>query len=1213
MASARARAREAEEDVARADRDADAERARLVDLRRYLGQGLDRARAERDSIGAETAHLDSLEGVLRGLDGELQAMRDEAKRRVAARCAAILRLIDLQQAWVGAMRHFYVEGPNLPRASMAPVGYPSPDSLTRAERGLLDDLRRLVERMRDGAPDLLDRSYQHAWRPNVIERAGTNRLEAHRLLTWAAQLSPVIAAAVDAAGGSPELLALQAGAARRVARRDSLVSEARAQSRSVARAAVERARAALENEREGIDYGLAVAAYGASVKLTAAAVDSVARDSTAAPDSAGARAASEETDDPETAAWRARAIASLRRFLDRHPASSARGEMRFRLADVLMVDARQSFRARMAEFLAKQEKGIPTGAPPVVDPAPALALYRAILKEDAGFPRRDAVLFNAAMLLADEGDSEAQTFFAQLVRDHPQSSYVQESYLRMGDLQFDQRQFTACVPLYQRAAAGDDPSLRAIALYKLGWSYFNAERLDDAADAFRAVLDVYQSRRDLRINVDIEGEAEAYLVHSLARAGGAAAFARHFETVGGRPYEQRVLRDLALHFRRYSMYGEAAQAQELALVRYPLDADALASAGRLPETYERWSHADLARQARLEYADRFVPGSAWYAAQRSDSVKAAGEAFARAAWLSVALDHHRAAREKGAREDWSEALRLYRKVLEHWPQDSLAASYQLVAGEASQHLGDYAGALEAYARAATGPDSVARQALFQRVAVTDAWYESRRGQATRGPDSLAHAVLAAGDTMLARYPDHDAAADVAWRLGNLAFAHGWYERAAQDFDRLTTRRPKDPRSPGAAVLRGDAYFRLGDFEKAGAAFEAAQRLAHDARRDSLEKRAAAAVPVCWFRAAEALAASDSTAHMEQAKRFQQVATRWPSYEHAPLAQYRAGLAWLDAGRTREGVEAMDALIRDFPKSEYVKDAHLQIARAWESHAHPVEAADAYLGFARAFPQDSSAAPAWLKAADLLSGAGQEARADDLRLSYGPDHPISTLLDPETPNVPAAKPGRHGHRAAARPALADTSRSRSFLAEYLRRGTAHSGLVSKQLLAQVRYLQGEEAGARYAAARLAQPLEKSIPIKQKLLDSTLARYRASIDLGAPEWSSASAYRIGEALVGFGEALEHSERPADLRGDDLRAYDDVILQQSQGFESRGEDVWSDLLRERGKDEKPNRWVTQARELIAGTAPALSREAPDSEAAQADSGKKGHVQAQREEGRP
>ena len=96
--------------------------------------------------------------------------------------------------------------------------------------------------------------------------------------------------------------------------------------------------------------------------------------------------------------------------------------------------------------------------------------------------------------------------------------------------------------------------------------------------------------------------------------------------------------------------------------------------------------------------------------------------------------------------------------------------------------------------------------------------------------------------------------------------------------------------------------------------------------------------------------------------------------------------------------------------------------------------------------------------------------------------------------------------------------------------------------------------------------------------------------------------------------------------------MILEQSQGFYDRGEEVWSDLLRERGKDEKPDTWVTQARDAlwkrlgsrfyfrpevdipsIAGTPPEPIREKSGSKGAAADSGKKSQVHAQREDQEP
>ena len=156
---------------------------------------------------------------------------------------------------------------------------------------------------------------------------------------------------------------------------------------------------------------------------------------------------------------------------------------------------------------------------------------------------------------------------------------------------------------------------------------------------------------------------------------------------------------------------------------------------------------------------------------------------------------------------------------------------------------------------------------------------------------------------------------------------------------------------------------------------------------------------------------------------------------------------------------------------------------------------------------------------------------------------------------------------------------SRLAEYLRWAESNPQLASPDLLAQGKFLEGEEARAAYDVQRLGLPLKKSIPARQKMLDEVIALYRASVDHGVPEWAHASAYRIGQALVAFGEALEASERPADLSGDNLLAYEEVLFKESQVFYDRGEDVWADLLKQnKGKQTEvltePNSWITQAR---------------------------------------
>jgi hypothetical protein len=197
------------------------------------------------------------------------------------------------------------------------------------------------------------------------------------------------------------------------------------------------------------------------------------------------------------------------------------------------------------------------------------------------------------------------------------------------------------------------------------------------------------------------------------------------------------------------------------------------------------------------------------------------------------------------------------------------------------------------------------------------------------------------------------------------------------------------------------------------------------------------------------------------------------------------------------------------------------------------------------------------------------------------HPLSALL-PAEPVAPAAaaktrrstKPAKPP-KTAAPPAA--TATSPSYLARYLKRAEAHPELASKSLLAEVRFRQGEEARVAAAAVPLTLPLSASLPRRQKRMDEAIARYHDATAMGVSEWSNASACRIGETLIEFGQALERSERPADLKGDDLLAYEDVLLDKAQVFYDRAEGVWGELVRQKGATTSKDAWVLEARSAL------------------------------------
>jgi tetratricopeptide (TPR) repeat protein len=1158
-------ASQARSDLAREDARI-AERILELDRRgRYLGRGEKDAVASADTIEAAIARLDTL--ILR-LDATLAGLarvRDDAVAHVAARTREMVGQLRDEVVFMRALRHFHVEGPQRDRPEVFPGGTPSTAEILAREEALALQATAFLEFFSAHYTGVIRLSFERAWRPHLAADSRALRTALRGELARARSIGAALDSTLAALSADSELAAMKRRRDGIAQRSDSLDVAAIKTRREITAAVVTRARASLAAESEAIDYHLADATYEIAVQ---AATDS---------------ATAEQTE--VVGPLRDRAIARAGAFIERYPSSPSRSETRYRLADLELLRARDDFRSRMAGFLGNtpssddiQKRALA----PFVDYAPAIAQYEAILREDPQYAHIDAVLFNLGMIRADEGHPDAMRHLARLVSEFPASPDVQEAWLRMGNDHFDRRDFAGAIPPLEQAVKGADPSFTAMAYYRLGWSQFEQDRFDDAAASFGSLIDHYGRHGEIARKMDLRQEAEECLVHTLARAGGAQAFVRQFARAGRRDYEPRVLTALAALLRGSSLYGDAVACEELWLARYPDHPDAFTVAQRLVDTYQRWNKPDLARAAKRAQAERFVPGSAWQKAQKDPQVREEAERFARGAYRETAAQRHAQARRGNDAAQWRDALAQYETYLSHWPDEDDSPRLHFLASDAAAHLGEYPQAMR-HLNASMASDSLAlvHEAAWQRVAVADAWYRrsQRASGGSTGSDSLAAVVLKTGDEFTSRFSNDPRCADVTWRQGNVALAHGRDGEAATRLEGFATRFPADRRALPAVVRSADARYRMREFDAAGATYEKALAMARTAKRDSLATALETTVPTCYYQHAESLVRADSTkGEREAAPLFARVARDWPRFRHADLALYRAGLGYASAKKPAEAAAAWEELLRVYPKSEYARDSAAQIAVTLEALGRTTDAAAAYERFAAAYPKDPDAPGAMLKAADLRASGGDIAGAERTRTQFLAAFPGEFGAAME---IRASRAQKELNACAdgARPVSALLAKkSSSDLKAYLDLAEKHPELARPEILAQCDFLRAEEAHTRYVAARLTQPLPASIEKKKAHLEETIALYEKCSKHGLAEYTRASAHRIGQSLIEFGDALAASERPAGLTEEDLAAYNEVLTEQSYAFYDRGEDAWSTLLRQSARDrDDEGGWLARTREAL------------------------------------
>ncbi len=243
---------------------------------------------------------------------------------------------------------------------------------------------------------------------------------------------------------------------------------------------------------------------------------------------------------------RKEAIARLESFIFRHRAHDRyTPDAMFRLAELYYEDSIAEYNLAQDSF---DEKMNLYNRGKILDPPTdkdkefqrSIALYKYLHWLPAGtkmdslsgklagvrLPRRwpeyrnaDAALYLQGFCEAEMGEFDKSiATLSSLGKQYPKSRYVAEAWLRVGEMYFDNNEFEQAASAYKRAAANKDSKMYGLALYKLGWSYFQMYRYPAAVGWFQTLIEHYAAAGNIKSKQDsgLRQEAIEYLAKSLA-------------------------------------------------------------------------------------------------------------------------------------------------------------------------------------------------------------------------------------------------------------------------------------------------------------------------------------------------------------------------------------------------------------------------------------------------------------------------------------------------------------------------------------------------------------------------------------------------------------------------------------------------------------------------------------------------------------------------
>ena len=645
----------------------------------------------------------------------------------------------------------------------------------------------------------------------------------------------------------------------------------------------------------------------------------------------------------------------------------------------------------------------------------ALKVYQVILKDYPTYPRKDEVLFVVAYNLYEAGGkAEAIQSYNTLVKQYPQSRFVPDAYVQMGEHYFQSNDLTRARAAFEKAAAYKLPKLYPFAIYKLAWCDYNAQEYNRSIARFKEVISYSEAQADKigpRDRIQLKNEALKDIVLAYAQIDAIDTAIAYLKEKGGDKALDYVNK-LAATFFDTGKFDQAIRVYRQLETEAPAHVRAPAWQQKILLAYDKLNKRDRVVSEIKRLVADYGPQSAWARANK-DQKGALAEAadLAESALRELVQDYHQEAIKTKSVATYKLARDIYRQYLETFPEAETAYSMRFYYAEILYALEEWDPAADQYALVADkdprGQYAVraaydAILALEKSVAIargklkkhdladaTKIDERKAKGQVEQSrtikiekvtreteeqpiPESEQR-LTAACEKYLAVAGHTKDEIVIRYKAAFVYYDHRHYVEAAKRFGDIILRWPNDAWSQKAADLSLDI---LNTKEEWLALSDLARKFHEDRRLappgSEFEKRAARLGEGARFKYVMEIYEKKKD-YALAAKELRGFVAQYPHSENAPKALYNALVIADKAEQLDVETAAGEQLLRDYPgaEDEIVKLTIPALANAYERAARYPEAVRWYEEAQTRWPADAKA-PDWLfNAALWREGMGDD--------------------------------------------------------------------------------------------------------------------------------------------------------------------------------------------------------------------------------------------------
>jgi len=330
-----------------------------------------------------------------------------------------------------------------------------------------------------------------------------------------------------------------------------------------------------------------------------------------------------------------RGIEDGERLLQTKPNAKVVDGILFRLADLYYYQEKDDYLNRMEQYdyeLDRLANGEIQESPeePVLECARSMNIYQRIIDEFPQSQLVDDAVYNKGFIYEEmrQGE-EARRIYLHLISAYPESKYVPESYMRLGEYYFNPPQIdlAKAIGMYKKVIEYPNSLRYEEALYKLGWSYYRLSQYPEAISYFTTLVENIRTTRQydpnsLGLTADLGDEALEYVAISFIDFGGPVKAREYLKQLEDPDWGFNMLEKLGdVYHDEKEEYSNAIIAYRSLLDYAPSSLDAPLIHRKIVDCYEALNDDQEAYSVRQEIFSKYKAEGQWWKESEDDKAK----------------------------------------------------------------------------------------------------------------------------------------------------------------------------------------------------------------------------------------------------------------------------------------------------------------------------------------------------------------------------------------------------------------------------------------------------------------------------------------------------------------------------------------------------------------------------------------------------------------